>query len=306
MRTFTICMIFGLVAALAATAQTENTQGTQLVSDHPAVKAAVEKFIAESSPTGSTGLAKSGGPRFASAGPVFGFGYQLQTPPVVLRLNRSQFDDKEVLQSSLVVLPETNKGGNPGPVNVSHIMVNTDTNQTRGGFVGTISLLAGQIVPLQTYIFDGSEPSGLYAYVATIFDAATGQLLAMPVTWFSFRCFFRSDARGYLRVDSAENHGRYVLLRGNFRVEASPSQFVFIRKQTFPIVRSSPTEALVDLGDQWALPAGMHDITLVVHHPGNTSYDSTTAPGALKVFLPVPPAPTAPMPPLPGPPSGKG
>jgi len=283
MRSLTITVL-ALLAVLPSVAQ------PQLISDHPAVKAAVEKYLAEQVVQTATAPAKSTGARFAATSPVFGGGYQLQTPPVALRLNRVQFDEKEVLQTSLIVLSEI-KGVNlpTGPVHISHIMVNVDTNQTRGGYAGIYTLLAGgQTIPIQSYIFDGSEPSGLYAYVVMVNDANSGQLLAMPVTWFSFRCFFRSDAQGYLRVDSAEYHGRYVLLRGNFRVEASPSQFAFIGGRTFPIVRSSQTEALVDLGDQWALPAGVYDITLVAHTPGNTAYDSTTAPAALKIFLPLP------------------
>jgi len=270
--------LLALLAVLPSAAQ------PQLISDHPAIKAAVKQFLGEQAVQTAVS-AKSAGARFAAAGPVYGGGYQLQTPPVALRLNRLQYNDRDTFQASLVVLPGAPTVSDTS-VGLSVLWVHLDSNYTRGTYAGRHVLLTGETIPLQTYVFDGSEPSGLYAYVVMVTDVSGSQVLAMPVTWFSFRCFFRSDVQGYLRVDSTEYQGRYVLLRGNFRVEASPSQFALIGGQTFPIVRSSQTEALVDLGDQWALPAGVYDITLIVHTPGNTSYDSTTTPCVLRIFLP--------------------
>jgi hypothetical protein len=269
-----------LLAALPSAAQ------TQLVSDHPAVKAAVEQFLSDQAVAGP---AKNTGVRLAATSPTYA-GRSLLAPPVVLRLNRSQFNEKEVLQASLVVLPEINKGGNPGPVYVSVLSIHIDSGSTRGTYAGRHVLLEGEIIPLQTYIFDGYEPSGMYAYVVMIHDASTGQLLAMPGTSFVLRTFRQSDSRGYIRVDSGEVSGdRHVTLRGNFGISPNLGQFVVIGGQKFPIVKSSGDYAVVDLGSPWALPAGIYDITVVAHTPGNTAYDSTTTPCVLRIFLPVPP-----------------
>lgn len=279
MRTFTTCLILALLAALPSAAQ------TQLVSDHPVVKAAVEQFLTEQAAK-AVSSAKSTGTRFAAASPAYG-GYSLTAPPVALQLNRSQFNERDVMQSSLLVLPEVNKGGNPGLVYVSVLSIHLDTGLTRGTYAGRHVLLGGEIIPLQTYIFDGYEPSGMYAYVVMIYDVNTSQLLAMPGTSFVFRTFVRSDNRGYIRVDAAEVGGdRHITLRGNFRASPDPGQFAVIGGQKFPIVKSSGGYAVIDLGAPWTLPAGVYDITIVAHAPGNMAYDSTTAPCVLRLFLP--------------------
>jgi hypothetical protein len=64
------------------------------------------------------------------------------------------------------------------------------------------------------------------------------------------------------------------------------NQTVLIGGRVFPIIKSDGHNAAVDLGYSGALPAGVYDITLVVHTPGNTSYDSTTTPCVLRIFLP--------------------
>jgi hypothetical protein len=76
--------LLALLAALPSAAQ------PQLISDHPAVKAAVEQFMAEQTVQTAVSAKKPTGARFAMANP-YGGGYQLQTPPVALRLNRNPF-----------------------------------------------------------------------------------------------------------------------------------------------------------------------------------------------------------------------
>lgn len=291
MRTFTIALILALLAALPSAAQTETYQPT-FVGDHPAVKAAVERFLAEQA---TASPAKSTGVRFTAASPAYGSGYQLQSPPVALRLNRTQFGEKEALQSSLIALPEASNF--PGPVGISHTWVLIDLQAqvpgsgsyyVRSGWDGIHVLIPGTEVPLQTYIFDGSEPSGLYAYVVMIHDAKSGQFLAMPGAHFVFRNFVRTDNRWYARIDSAELVERNVVLRGNFAIGLG--QFAVIGGQVFPIIKSTGTEAVIDLGYPWALPTGIRDVTLVIHTLGNTAYDSVTAPCALRLFLPLSPS----------------
>ncbi len=288
MRTFTIALVFALLAALPSVAQTEIPQPTFIVN-HPAVKVAVERCLAEQT-TAAAISAKSTGARFAAVSPVFGGGYSLATPPVALRLNRVQYDEHDVLQVSLVVLPDVPLSN--APVGLSVLWVHLDSNYTRGTYAGRHVLLAGETIPLQTYVFDGSEQSGLYALVVMVIDAVTGQLVAMPGTHFVFRCFTsRYDTRGYSRVDGASemvgpyNGGRFVTLQGNFQSQATSGQFVLIGSWQFPIIKSTATTAIVDLTGA-SLPAGVHDVTLVVHTPGNVAYDSTTAPCALRLFLP--------------------
>lgn len=98
MKNIATALFLGFLATSVVNAQTTN-----LISDHPAVRAAAERYLAEQ--TTATTSAKSTGARFAMASPVYGGGYQLQSPPVALRLNRIQFSEREVLQASLVVLP---------------------------------------------------------------------------------------------------------------------------------------------------------------------------------------------------------
>ena len=274
--------------------QTSNSQLT-LVSDHPAVRAAVERYFAEQT-TATATSAKSVGARFATTSPVFGGGYQLQTPPVALRLNRAQYEERDVLQALLVVLATPGTELPAGPVTISTLRIPIDFGShlegMRGTYAGMHVLLPGQMLPLETYIFDGSEPSGLYVYVVVINDAASGQTLVMPVTTFVFRNLIRNDNSGYVRVDSAESNGRYLSMRGNFSLgDTGLSQFVVIAGRKFPVMKSdSPFLAMADLGNAGALPPGVHDITLVVFRPGNTAYDSTTTPCVLRLFLP-PPSP---------------
>jgi len=282
-RTFTITLVFALLAALPSVAQTEIPQPTFIVN-HPAVKVAVERYLAEQT-TAAAISAKSTGARFAAVSLAFGGGYSLATPPVALRLNRLQYDERDVFQASLVVLPSV-PAVSDTPVGLSVLWVHLDSSYTRGTYAGRHVLLAGETIPLQTYVFDGSEPSGLYALVVMVIDMASGQLVAMPGTHFVFRCFWQTDTRGYLRVDSTEIQGQFVVLQGNFLSEATPGQFALIGNQKFPIVKSNGTTAVVDLGSAYALPAGMHDITLVFHTAGNAAYDSTTAPCVLRLFLP--------------------
>ena len=263
--------------------QINNPQPT-LVGDHPAVKAAVEKYLAEQAVQTAAISAKSTGVHFATSGPVFGGSYQLQTPSVALRLNRLQYDERDVFQASLIVLPKVTLPNNP--VGLSVLWIHLDSDYFRGTYAGQHVLLAGENIPLQTYIFDGNEPSGMYALVVMVIDMTSGQLLAMPGTHFAFRTFRWTDTRGYLRVDNAEAQGQFVVLQGNFLSEATPRQFALIGNQKFPIVKSNGTTAVVDLGSAYALPAGVHDITLVFHVPGNVAYDSTTTPCALRLFLP--------------------
>jgi hypothetical protein len=258
----------------------------QLISDHPAVRAAVEKFVAEQAANTIT-PGKGTGARYAATSPVFGGGYSLATPPVALRLNRLQYDERDVFQASLVVLSKVTLPTN-NPVGLSVLWIHLDSDYFRGTYAGQHVLLAGESIPLQTYVFDGNEPSGVYALVVMVIDMTSGQLLAMPGTHFAFRTFRRTDTRGYLRVDNAEAQGQFVILQGNFLSEATPGQFALIGNQKFPIVKSSGTTAVVDLGSAYALPAGMHDITLVFHTAGNTAYDSTTAPCVLRLFLLLP------------------
>lgn len=280
MRTFTIALVFALLAALPSVAQTETPQ---LVSNHPAVKVAVERYLAEASVSAAN--SKNDGRRMATTSPAFGGGYSLTSPPVALRLNRLQYDERDVFQASLVVLSKVTLPTN-NPVGLSVLWVHLDSDYFRGTYAGQHVLIAGEIIPLQSYIFDGSEPSGLYALVVMVIDMTTGQLVAMPGTHFAFRTFRQTDTRGYLRVDNAEAQGQFVVLQGNFLSEAIPGQFVLIRNQKFPVVKSDGTTAVVDLGSAYALPAGMHDIMLVFHAAGNVAYDSTTAPCVLRLFLP--------------------
>lgn len=264
MRSSLTITILALLALPLAVAQ------PQLISDHPAVKTAVEQCLAEQTVKAVTS-AKSG-VRFATASPVFGGGYSLASPPVALRLNRVQFDEHDALQASLVVLPGV-RAAFDTPIGLSVLWVHLESNYTRGTYAGRHVLLAGEIIPLQTYIFDGSEPSGLYALVVMVTDTASGQLVAMPGTHFVFRNFARSDSRGYLRVDSAETiNDRYVLMKGNFVGDVVQhgrfAQFVLIGNQKFPILKADGATAIVDLGSAYALPAGVYDITLVIHGQG--------------------------------------
>lgn len=290
MRTFTIALILALLAALPSAAQPETLQ---LVSDHPAVKAAVERYFAEQATAATS--AKSAGARFATAGPVYGGGYSFATPPVALRLNRMQFDEHDVLQASLVILPGRAPAPDrelpAGPVHVSVLTVHMEGSVTRGTYAGMHVLMPGQTIPLQTYIFEGSEAPGIYAYIVMVYDAGSGQLLMMPGTRFVFRNFIRSDNSGSIRVDSAELYEpnpRYIILRGNFAL-SEPSglnQTALIGSRTFPIIKSDGRNAAIDLGYPGALPAGVYDITILAHRDGNTAYDSTTAPCVLRLFLP--------------------
>lgn len=276
-------IVLALLAFVPALAQTSN-----FVADNPVVKTAVEKFLAEQTTRATTTSTKFG-VRFATTSPLYGGG--LMAPPVALRLNRIQFDEHDVLQATLVLL---NKGPIPNnPMALSVLWIHLDSNQTRGTYAGRHVLLSGdnETIPLQTYIFDGSEPSGLYALVVMVIDTVTGQLVAMPGTHFVFRSFLgRYDLRGNLRVDSATEmvgpfSRRFITLRGNFLFGASAGQFVLIGNWQFPIVGSEGNTATVDMTGT-SIPAGVYDVTLVVHLQGNTAYDSTTAPCALKIFLP--------------------
>ncbi len=282
MRTFTIALVFALLAALPSVAQTQTeTPQPTFIVNHPAVKVAVERYLAEASVSAAN--SKNDGRRMATTSPAFG-GYSLTSPPVALRLNRLQYDERDVFQASLIVLSGVSLP--TGPMGLSVLWVHLDSDYFRGTYAGQHVLLAGESIPLQTYVFDGNEPSGVYALVVMVIDMTSGQLVAMPGTHFAFRTFRRTDTRGYLRVDNAEVQGQFVVLRGNFLSEATPGQFVLIGNQKFPIVKSDGTVAIVDLGSAYALPAGMHDIMLVFHTAGNVAYDSTTAPCVLQLFLP--------------------
>lgn len=297
MKNIATAPFLGFLTILMVNAQT-SSQPT-FVGDHPAVKAAVEQYLAEKAATS----AKSTGARFAATSPIYGGGYSLVTPPVALRLNRVQYEAKGALQASLIVLPEAS---NFPTVGISHMWVLIDPQgaqqsccryYVQSGSDGIYVLIPGMELPVQTYIFDGREPSGLYAYVVMIHDAMSGQLLAMPGTQFVFRGFKRTDTRWYLRVDNAEVvNDRYVVMKGNFVSDAvlnqsTFTQFVLVGDQKFPIVKADGATAIVDLGSAYALPAGVYDITLVVHATDNTAYDSVTAPGVLRLFLPIPSPP---------------
>lgn len=300
MKNIVVTLSLVILAASAVMGQTNNNPQPTLVGNHPAVKTAVEHWLNDQSVVESTAdttrspakssshlMARggSGGARSgrSGGGPVFGGG-NLWAPPVALRLNRSQYDERDVLQASLVVLSDIPLSNNR--MGLSVLWIHLDSGYTKGTYAGQHVLIAGETIPLQSYIFDGSEPSGLYALVVMVIDMTNGQLFAMPGTHFVFRNFIRNDNRGYLRVDSAEAQGQFVVLRGNFLSAATPSQFVLIGNQKFPIVMSDGMTAVVDLGSAYALPTGIYDITLVFHAAGNVAYDSNTAPCVLRLFLP--------------------
>ena len=310
MRTFTIAPFLAILAASAVMGQTSNPQLT-LVSDHPAVKAAVEKFAADQAVNTASG--KNTGSRYTS-GLKYGGGYRFSAPPVALRLNRVQYEERDALQASLYVLATPGSELPAGPVTISVLRIHVDSYKgaegIRGTYAGMHVLLPGQIIPLETYIFDGSEPSGLYAYVVLINDANTGQTLIMPGTLFVFRNFVRNDNSGQVHVDLAEIRGRYVVLRGSFN-ELGSGQFLVIAGRKFPIISknltSGGTYASADLGSPSVLPPGVYDVTLVAGREGNAAYDSVTAPGILRVPLccnteSTSPFPLPPAPPFPGPP----
>lgn len=271
----TIMALLAFVAPIVA--QTETAQ-TQLISEHPAVQTAIQDILNSQRETSSA----KGAYRMMGAGPNPVSGGGVQTPSVALVLNRLQFEEGQQLQSSLYVLPDA---WFVGQVRMVRLMINIDTNQTRKAS-SFVTLIPGETIPVQNYIFDGSEPSGMYVYVVLIFNQY-GQFLAQAGTSFVFQSFGRFDNEGHVRVDSAEKQGRYMYLKGNFPFSTGQlQQLVVIGKRVFPITQSNQANAIVDLGDEFALSPGIYDITLLVWYPGNTSYDSNTLPGGLKIFLP--------------------
>lgn len=275
----TIWVLLTLTAPVVA--QTETAQ-VQLVSEYPAVQTAIQDVLNSQ----REALAK-GTYRTLATGPSPVLGGVIQKPPVALILNRLQFEEGQQLQSSLYVLP----GMWFGQVKMVRLMVSVDTNLTRMAS-SIISLVPGETIPVQNYIFDGSEPSGMYVYVVMIFDAYSGQLITHVGTSFVFRSFGQYDNSGHLRVDSAERQERFLFLKGNFVPSSflpdKLQQFVVIGRGVFPITKSDQNTAIVNLGSEFALPPGIYDITLLTWHTDNTAYDSNTLPGALRVFSPRP------------------
>jgi hypothetical protein len=288
-----LILAFALAVAIPLAGQTRPS-APLLLSEHPAVQASVEKFVSDQS---LSARGKGSGPRYAS-GNALGGGYAFGVPPVALKLNRVQFDDRDTLQASLVVLQnralQMPVSPLPAePVHLSLITTHLESGATRVAYAGTQMLIPGQTIPLQTYVFEGSETPGVYAYVVMMHGENSGQLLMMPGTHFIFRMFNHSDTARYLRLDStdfSEADPRFLTVRGNLaRTELTGlSQAALINGRLFPITQSDGRTAVIDLGFLGAIPAGVHDITLLAYRDGNTAFDSNTVPAAVRIFLPAP------------------
>ena len=268
-----ISSVILLVSATSALAQTENS--IQLLSEAPAVQKTVQDFLnarnaqTYNAMTTSNVLAPD----------------DAQTPTVALILNRKNFKVDQMFQASLYVLPSANNQ----QVEVNTLMIHLETADIKNVRSSFTRLTPDKNIPLQNYIFDGSEKTGLYIYLVTLFDSNHRQLAGIASD-FVYQFFVNHDKRGFSRLDSAEKQGRYLYLKGAFPAPNSKlKQMILIGGKTFPIIRSGDSQATVDLGEKLELMPSIYDITLLVWSPfPEYAYDSNTLPGGLNIQMPIP------------------
>lgn len=276
--------IFFVLAVLALTAPIVVSQ-TQLLSELPAVQVAANEVAQQ---VRAIAPEQKKGSHLSPMGAGDGGGGSSGLPPVALLVNKLQFEEGQQLQTSLLVFP-----GNYSVARVVRFMMHADSGTIRTSSFFT-ALVPGEVVPVQNYTFDGSEPSGVYIYSVVLFDPWDNPF-AQVGTALVFRGITeRNDGSGFARIESAETQGKLLNLRGRFFRNDLPStgigQWVTIGKRTFPILKASETTATVDLGDSNLAP-GIYDLTLLIRRNGNIAYDSLTAPGTLRVYQPRPPQP---------------
>lgn len=205
--------------------------------------------------------------------------YGLSRPPVVLESNKGNFHVDETLQTRLRVVDNLRRGA------VYRFSVCLeDFNSFKIREVGTRTFVQGETIQIQTYVWDGSEPRGLYIYGVFVVDQ-NGQITAQAVGNFVFGQFGQYSNEYYVRVDSAEMYksSGWVHLRGNFfpsNFDPRFHQYVSIDGQMYSVAFATNTDAWVFA----PLSPGSYDITWIAWYESNTSYDSVTAPSVLKVY----------------------
>lgn len=213
---------------------------------------------------------------------VDGGGYPgFARPPFALELNKNNFDTSDNMQARLRVTDTLHRG------KIYRFSVNLENSDWRFADLGTHVFIPGETIPIQSYIWEGSEARGFYFYGVMVIDPNSGQITAEAVSNFVFGGFREYSNQYYARIDSAESiSGRdgWVHLRGNFfwtGFDPRLHQYVEIGGTLYQVAFATNSDAWVMTAN--VLP-GIYDVTFIVHFEGNIVYDSVTAPSALKIF----------------------
>lgn len=210
-----------------------------------------------------------------------GYSGGLVRPTFVLETNKGNFEAGDTLQTKLRVVENMRRG------QVYRFMISLDGNTFSFRNIGTRSFVVGETIPIQTYVWEGSEARGLYIYGVFVTDS-NGQIMAEAVGNFVFGNFMQNTNQGYVHIDSAESIGgqygwTWLHLHGNFfpaNFDPRFHQYIEVNGVMYNVAYATNSDAWVPVN----VSPGVYDITLIAHFEGNVSYDSVTAPSVLKIF----------------------
>lgn len=208
---------------------------------------------------------------------------QFNLPPIALQLNKNNFTDNETFEAYVAVLSDEIQS----PVRIfwqDISFVQPSETETVYGWSGTIKLVPGERHKLVSHVVDNQDRTGLHVFIAQMFDAQSGQRIAYTGASYVVRAFGQYDTSYYMRLDSAQLINSQLHLSGLFVPTSMGFQlYAVVRGRLLPVKSSDFSIAVADVG---YIAPGIYDITILVIFPGNIGYDSVTAPGALKIFLP--------------------
>lgn len=255
----------------------------ELLSEHPAVKTAVQESLA------LAGFSVSGFESSNDGKVIFGGGNGNTTPLVSVRTNQFQYESGETMEINLDFLESAGKNME---IIISPVRVGPEvriSNDFRGvkGFPSVRKVIsAGESVRIQNYIWDGTETQGMYVYSFFVFEWQTGRLLAMVNAPLVFERFVgRAHDQPIIRIDSAEYLGNGVVrLKGNVFGGPGLDKFLVIKGKAFsPIRDDNLNEIYFQISNGLVSGGGRFNISLVVKSPANFAYDSANLPDGLRI-----------------------